>query len=88
MTKTLLTYQRKYELWSVAGRWAPLSENDTASYVAHVAEAMGVEPEWEIDLTVNPDSFRDMLATMIRHECGDQPYPAVTISHAIDLAMA
>jgi len=91
MAKILLTYQRKYALWSVAGmigRWAPPSENDTVSYVAHVAEAMGVEPDWEIDLTEIPDSFRAMLETMIKHECGEQPYPALTISHAIDLAMA
>ncbi len=89
--KILLTYQKKYELWTVAGmisRWAPPNENDTDSYIKHVAKAMGVEPDWEIDLKVNPVSFAAMLETMIRHECGDQPYDASVIVRAIDLAMA
>ncbi len=89
--KILLYYQRKYDLRTVAGmigRWAPPIENDTKSYVAHVAKAMGVEADWEVDLKVNLVCFAAMLETMIRHECGEQPYPSEVIVEAIDLAMA
>lgn len=90
--KILLTYQRKHGLETVRemiDRWAPPSENDTESYIAHVARQMDVEPDEPIgNLEDMPTSFAAMLETMILHENGQQPYPADVIVRAIDMAVA
>jgi hypothetical protein len=75
--RTLCTYQRKHRLGTVAGmigRWAPTNENDTGSYVASVAKAMDVEPDEPIDIVLGKPLAAKMVAAIIRHENGRQPY--------------
>lgn len=73
LCRTLITYQDKHGLASVRGiinRWAPPNENDSAVYVNAVAEAMGVEPFADIDVT----KYETMLAlakAIVRHENGN-----------------
>lgn len=82
---TLRTYFTKYGLNTVRGiinRWAPPSENDTGAYVNAVAKAVGVSPD-------APLSFaRDvplLIAAIVKHENGTQPYSSDTIAKAISL---
>lgn len=50
---TLLNYQRKHKLHTVRQiitRWAPPNENDTATYVRRVAQALDVDADHTINL--------------------------------------
>jgi len=88
MAAILRNYQRRLGLKSLAqiiGRWAPVGENDTAGYVAAVSKAMAVEPRAPLDLR-NDATLRSLIAAIIRHENGLQPYDPETIDLAIDLA--
>lgn len=59
---------------TVAGlirNWAPSNENNTAAYVGAVARELRVEPDDEIDV----ESYLPRLvAAIVRHENGAQPY--------------
>jgi hypothetical protein len=88
MAVILRNYQKRNGLRSIAqiiGRWAPASENDTAGYVAAVSKAMGVDPHERLDLH-HGTVLRALIAAIIRHENGQQPYDLDTIDLAIDLA--
>ena len=87
MAVILRNYQRRLGLKSLAqiiGRWAPAGENDTAGYVAAVGKTMGVEPRAALDLRSGA-TLRSLIAAIIRHENGLQPYDLETIDLAIDL---
>lgn len=89
MGKNLLTYQQKYDLRTVEGiisRWAPASENDTASYVSTVAKALGVRPDAQIDLS-DPDTMGRMVTAMIRVENGKQPYTPEQVGSGVAAAL-
>ncbi|MGH6959718.1 MAG: structural protein [Dongiaceae bacterium] len=88
MAVILRNYQRRHGLKSLAqiiARWAPASENDTAGYVAAVSKAMGIGPRAQLDLS-DGATLRALIAAIIRHENGPQPYDLETIDLAIDLA--
>jgi len=88
MAVILRNYQRKHGLRTVGQiirRWAPAVENDTAAYVAAVAKAIRVQPRDRLDLSERA-TLRDLIAAIIRHENGQQPYDLETIETAIDLA--
>lgn len=88
MAVILRNYQRRHRLKSLAqiiGRWAPAGENDTAGYVAAVSKAMNIGPRAQLDLN-DAASLRALIAAIIRHENGHQPYDLGTIDMAIDLA--
>jgi hypothetical protein len=88
MAVILRNYQKRLGLKSLAqiiGRWAPAGENDTAAYVAAVGKAMGVDPRAPLGLG-NDATLRALIAAIIRHENGLQPYDFDTIDMAIDLA--
>ena len=88
MAVILRNYQKRVGLKSLAqiiGRWAPAGENDTAGYVAAVGKAMGVDPRAPLDLG-NDATLRALIAAIIRHENGLQPYDLETVDLAIDLA--
>lgn len=87
MAKILRNYQRRYGLRTInqiIGRWAPAVENDTAAYAAAVAKAMRVGTGQRLDLA-DAATLRDLIAAIIRHENGVQPYDLDTIETAIDL---
>lgn len=88
MAVILRNYQLKYGLRTVGQiirRWAPASENDTAAYVAAVSRALRVRPADRLDLGARA-TLRNLIAAVIRHENGMQPYDLETIDTAIDLA--
>jgi hypothetical protein len=88
MAVILRNYQRRHGLKTLAqiiGRWAPATENDTAAYVKAVARTVRVSPRACVDLQVG-STLRDLIAAIIHHENGTQPYDLDTIDAAIDLA--
>lgn len=65
-------------------RWAPPTENDTPAYIADVDAQLGLTPGNDaIDLAV---SLPALVAAIIQHENGLQPYSAATIAQGLSLA--
>ena len=88
MAVILRNYRERHGLKTLAqiiGRWAPAQENDTAAYVRAVAKAMRLHPRTVID-PWDSVTLRNLIAAIIRHENGVQPYDPDTIKTAIDLA--
>ena len=88
MAVILRNYQRRLGLKSlvqIIRRWARGGENDTASYVAFVSKAMGVDPRGPLDLRKGT-VLHALIAAIIQRENGRQPYDPDTIDLAIDLA--
>lgn len=86
MARVLRNYGRFYGLTSVSdiiSRWAPSNENATDSYIAAVAEALEVWSWQPIDID---SRLPDLIAAIIHHENGQQPYSADTIALGIKLA--
>lgn len=64
------------------GTYAPPHENNTAAYIATVAAAVGISADAPIAATHYPA----LVAAIVKHENGVQPYPAADIARAIALA--
>ena len=88
LAKILHNYNAIYGLNTVReiiSRWAPPNENDTGAYVNAVAADLGVGP----DEPINVDSrMNDLVAAIIHHENGTQPYDLATVSTGVNLAVA
>lgn len=86
LAKTLLNYQRLYGINTVRGiinRWAPPTENDTHSYVHHVAHFMGVDADETIQVK---DHLLPLVSAIILHENGRNPYAEEVILEGINMA--
>lgn len=89
IAKLLLTYGTKYGIDTVRGaiqRWAPPNENDTEAYIHHVCDRLGVTPEARVNLA-SPSVLVALVAAVIKHENGVQPYDETTIAKGVDLAL-
>lgn len=62
--------------------WAPPHENNTAAYVAAVARALGVDSRANLTAAHIPA----LLAAIVRHENGSNPYSAELIQQAVAAA--
>ena len=85
MARTIKTYQEKYFLVTIrqiVERWAPASENETESYIQSVAGRSGVAA----DAYIEPENIPAIIAAMIYHENGRQPYAMSLIEEGIALA--
>ncbi|AJQ92250.1 hypothetical protein [Gynuella sunshinyii] len=83
--KLMMTYRNKYGLDTVAGivgRWAPGNENDTGAYIDSVCQSMGVRSDYVLPINRYPD----LIAAMIKHENGINPYSADVIHMGVNLA--
>lgn len=71
--KQLLKYRDRglRTVRSILTTWAPKTENDTDSYVSHVARLLGVGPDETIDVYRRLPALTEAI---IRHENGRQPY--------------
>lgn len=77
--RQLLLYQDRDRLNTIAqiiSKWAPPSENDTASYIAQVSKETGVGPNDRIDLHDRATSMA-IVEAMIKRETGRYANPAV-----------
>ena len=87
LTKVLLTYRNRYGIRTpeqIIGRWAPEFENDTGSYVAAVAAAAGIAPTDP----VTDNELPAVVAAIIKHENGSNPYSAEVLDEGIKQAYA
>jgi hypothetical protein len=90
MGKILCTYHDTYELNTIKdmiSRWAPPNENDTAAYIANVAQLVGVRPTDTINIH-DPNVLAPVVKAIIYHENGEQPYDDATIMNGVQLAAA
>jgi len=86
MARTLDTYTNRHGLNTVngiIGRWAPSFENDVSAYAEHVAGELGVSPTQPIDVM---GRRAELIAAMIEHENGQQPYSWSKIRQGVALA--
>lgn len=67
--------------------YAPRSENDTQAYINSVSAATGFQPQQRMDLH-NPEVLKSVMAAMIQHENGAQPYTEDEIRGAIQTAIS
>ena len=69
----LAKYKTKHNINTIEGtisRWAPTSENPTASYIKAVSKRLGMEPNQEIDLG-NPEFREQLILAMQKTETPD-----------------
>lgn len=65
----------------IVSRWAPPGENRTPEYVTQVSLHSGLDP----DMAVSEFDIPNLMAVMIFHESGMQPYSDELIAEAIQL---
>ena len=88
IAKIIRNYSDIYKINTVAGiihRWAPPCENDTASYIHHIAKVLKVEPDETINVK-NTDVMLKLVKAIILHENGEQPYSDELILKGIKMA--
>lgn len=84
MTKILHSYKRRGvdTVAEIITTWAPPVENDTISYINHVAHKLGVNP----DKPIEQSDYPELIAAIIHHENGVQPYSHSVISAGVAMA--
>ncbi|WP_246506766.1 structural protein [Kistimonas asteriae] len=84
MTRIFKSYARRglVTVEQIVSTWAPDNENDTESYVKHVASVLGLSP----DTPVAEHDYPALIAVIIKHENGSQPYSRDTIEAGVMLA--
>ncbi|QYK03124.1 hypothetical protein [Shewanella psychrotolerans] len=83
--RLLNTYRTKHGLNTINGiisRWAPRSENETDSYIASVAQKVGIDANEPLPL----DQIPALIKAMIYHENGSQPYSDEIIIKGVAMA--
>lgn len=81
------TYRDVHGLNTVRGiisRWAPPGSNDTAAYIQDVSQRMGVTPDQPLDAGQSTQAH--LVAAIVHHENGEQPYSQSLINQAVALA--
>ena len=76
IVKIIRNYSDIYKINTVGGiihRWAPPSENDTVSYIKHVAKSLKVDADEVINVKDN-NIMLQLVKAIILHENGEQPY--------------
>lgn len=76
MAKILQNYHRRgvNTIQTIINTWAPSSENDTSSYINHVAEFLTTSPAEELDLINDPVVLADLMEVIARHENGSKAW--------------
>ena len=89
LAKVLLSYYHKHGLNTVQGiidRWAPPGENDTGSYVNHVAGSLGVGKDAALNLD-DQECLEALCKAIILHENGRVIYSDAIIAQAVESAI-
>jgi hypothetical protein len=83
MAGNLLTYSRRGwdSITSIISHWAPKSENDTNSYIRDISQRLGVGANEHLNLG-SAGTLQRLMAAMIHHEQGYDPYSMQMISEA------
>lgn len=94
IARVLITYQdarqardgsRIDTIQDIIDRWAPPNENNTSAYAAHVALLTGIGVQDRLDV-YDYRTMRALVASIITHENGCQPYSDATIDAGLKLA--
>jgi hypothetical protein len=86
LARTLDTYHNTHGIDTVRGiinRWAPSFENNTGSYIGHVAQSVGVSADQPFDVNAK---MPQLVRAIIQHENGEQPYSTALINKGISMA--
>lgn len=96
LARNLLTYSTLYPEGSKAdidtvreiiNRWAPPVENNTSAYVNAVAQAVGVGPDDEIDVS-DEATMQALVKAIIWHENGRCVYSSELLAEGVRMALA
>lgn len=85
LARVLMNYASKYgadTIGEIVARWAPTNENDTSAYVTAVSRATGIAP----NIPITDADLPAVVAAIIHHENGQQPYAPELIAQAVALA--
>ena len=85
MARIIGNYQRMHLLVTIRQiieRWAPPNENNTQSYIESVANRSGIDA----DTYIEPEDLPALMAAMIYHENGQQPYSMELIEEGVSIA--
>lgn len=87
LAKLLINYAGKGvdTVSEIISRYAPGSENDTASYIAAVSRSIGVDPNVRLDFRANPELLFALVKAIIKHENGRVIYSDEKIREGIDM---
>ena len=88
LARTLIKYQDKHGLRTIRqiiGRWAPNAENDTVAYIKAVSDETGFAPDVVLDMH-KYEHLKALVAAIIKHENGQQPYTGAQVDKALVLA--
>jgi hypothetical protein len=72
---------------AIVDKYAPPNENDTAAYIAFVAERMGVDPDAQLALD-GPDQLFAFVKAVVQEEEGRDIYPDALVREAVVQALA
>jgi hypothetical protein len=81
----VIAYQDRHGIHTIKAlveKWAPISENDTASYVRSVAKRSGYGATTPLDFH-SYSHLRPVIEAMIWHENGVQPYSGEVIDEGL-----
>lgn len=87
LARVLRTYREIYGLNTInqiIDRWAPTNENNTVSYINHVSEVVGVQSWQPLELNQYPL----LMAAIVKHENGQQPYTNEQIQNGFERGFA
>ena len=84
MTRVLRSYQRRgiVTLGEIVSTWAPTNENNTEAYIKSVEQKMGLSR----DQVIFEQNYPELIAAIIHHENGSQPYTFAQIHEGIAIA--
>ena len=84
MARVLKSYSRRgvRTVRDIISTWAPTNENDTESYIKSVTRKTGFDEFYP----VTESDYSDLIAAIIFHENGEQPYSQEEIKQGIGLA--
>lgn len=83
MARILRTYMGRGQntVAKIISTWAPPTENATGAYINAVARAVGLDP----NAPVSDAHLPAIIAAIIQHENGQQPYPPEVIAQGVAL---
>lgn len=76
LMRLLRNYQNNSGLksvYTIISRYAPTTENNTAAYVKHVSNLLGVDYAEDINLN-NEETLINLAKAVVKHENGINPY--------------
>lgn len=87
MARQLMLYgdRGNNTLSGIISTYAPRNENDTQAYINEVSGQTGYGPRQPLNMH-NPETLRPLMAAMIHHENGVQPFTPQQLNSAINSA--